>query len=76
MYFRGPKRAEPNKSGSVRRVKLSSVALPHFAHRSASIGMDSPQFLQRRAMRLSFICPHDYSVPWSTLASQRTKLAP
>jgi hypothetical protein len=54
-YLRGPKRGERNLSGSVRRVYISLVALPHPAHGSASIGIDSPQFLQRRAIRLSFI---------------------
>ena len=49
-----PYRRGRNSRESVRRVNISLVAFPHFAE-SAPLGIDSPQFLQRRAMRVSFI---------------------
>ena len=44
--------------GRIREARVVSlVALPHPAQISASFGMGSPQILQRRAMRRSFISP-------------------
>ena len=37
------------------RVYSSLVAFPHFEHMKAPLGIGSPQFLQRCALRLSFV---------------------
>jgi len=53
----GDRKAGRNSSGSVRRVYIALVVLRHAAHSSTSLGIDPPQFLQRRATRLSIIVP-------------------